>query len=106
MSRAGRWLCSIVAAFFLVSPTLLLLVDEPHTALPPENATMRSTTCYEWYNFAPFNPTLRHSIQHRRAPINDPRCAAPSDMLRRPRCANVRHVVPFDTPTLQPRSDN
>jgi len=67
---------------------------------------MLSTTRYEWYKFAPFDPTLRHSIQHRRAPINDPRYVAPSDMVRRPlRCA-VRHTAPSDTPTLQPRFDD
>jgi hypothetical protein len=64
----------------------MVAIDEPRTALPLENAKMRSpmlsTTRYELHNFAPFNPTLRHSILHWRVPINDPCYDVPSSILR------------------------
>jgi hypothetical protein len=43
---------------------------------------MLSTTHYELHNFVPFDITLRHSIPHRRVPINDLRYDAPSSILR------------------------
>lgn len=61
---------------------------------------MRSTTRYEWYNFAPFDSTSARS--NRRSAL---RCAvrhvAPSAL----RCA-VRCTAPSDTLTLQPCFDD
>jgi len=108
-----------------ISQTPQLTVDEHGSALPSENAKMHNsmhttirdhwrkfapsyltfapcdpTFVPSYLTFAPSDPTFAPSDQRLRAPIDDPRCAAPSDVLCYPtiRCSNLTSMIRRHSP--------